>query len=80
MSRYVEDSTRRLAQLTGDKEPDSLPHVNFTGSWGCLGVDLGTNTIHDDATFVVLRRRGHAGRAEEFLMSGRDARAGTARK
>jgi hypothetical protein len=29
-----------------------LPHVNFNGTWDCLGVDLGANTIHDDATLV----------------------------
>src|SRR5690348_3421831 len=52
MPRYVDGSIRRLAQLTGDYDPDSLPHINFTGSWGCLGVDLGANTLHDDATFV----------------------------
>jgi predicted Fe-Mo cluster-binding NifX family protein len=52
MPRYIDGSTQRLAQLTGDYDPDGLPHVNFTTSWGCLGVDLGANTIHDDATFV----------------------------
>ena len=52
MPQYVDGSTQRLAQLTGNYDPDGLPHVNFTGAWGCLGVDLGANTIHDDATFV----------------------------
>src|SRR4051812_1705172 len=52
MPHYLDGSTQRLAQLTGDYDPDQLPHVNFTGNWGCLGVDLGANTIHDDATFV----------------------------
>ena len=52
MPRYVDGSTQRLAQLTGDYDPDGLPHFNFTTNWGCLGVDLGANTIHDDATFV----------------------------
>src|SRR5262245_44798226 len=52
MPHYVPGSTQRLAQLTGDYDPDHLPHFNVTSSYCCLGLDLGANTIHDDATFV----------------------------
>jgi predicted Fe-Mo cluster-binding NifX family protein len=52
MPQYLDGSTQRLAQISGDYDPDGLPHFNITSGWGCLGVDLGANTIHDDATFV----------------------------
>lgn len=50
--QWVPGSTRRLAQLTGDYDPEGRPHVNFTGRYGCVGADLGASTIYDDATFI----------------------------
>jgi Repeat of unknown function (DUF346) len=62
MPTYGWSSTRRLAQLTGDYDPDPgglplgidgvSPHVNFTGPWGVEGVDLGANTEHAGKLFV----------------------------
>lgn len=40
--------TERLAQLSGDYDPENKPHINYTGSWGVRGVDLGANTEHCD--------------------------------
>ena len=45
-------STKRLAQLTGDYDPEGLPHLNFTGSWGVEGTDLGANTDHEGRLFI----------------------------
>ena len=39
-------------ERVGDYGPEGLPHLNNTVSWGCLGVDLGANTIFDDAIFI----------------------------
>ncbi len=50
--RGPEVVTRRLAQLTGDYDPEGLPHVNFTGAWGVEGADLGANTDHDGRLFI----------------------------
>jgi len=49
MATFQWVSTRRLAQLTGDYDPEQLPHFNWTGAWGVEGVDLGANTDHEGA-------------------------------
>src|SRR5262245_7750988 len=38
----------RLAQLTGDYDPEDKAHINYTGAWGVPGVDLGATTEHCD--------------------------------
>jgi hypothetical protein len=38
--------TDRVAQLTGDVDPEGLPVPNRTSRWGVRGVDLGANTEH----------------------------------
>ena len=53
MPKYINGSTKRLTQLTGDFDPEKgVPHYNYTLKWGCRGTDLGANTFHDDATFI----------------------------
>lgn len=52
MIKYQHLVTNRLEQLTGDEDPEGKLHVNKTSEFGCLGTDLGANTIHDDATFI----------------------------
>src|SRR5947207_15558545 len=44
--------TTRVAQLTGDLDPEGHPIQNPTSSWGVAGVDLGANTEHDGSLFV----------------------------
>jgi hypothetical protein len=48
----VQGSTRRLAQLTGDYDPEGLPHLNATGAWGIDGADLGANTEHEGRLYI----------------------------
>ena len=50
--RHVPGSTRRLAQLTGDYDPEGLPHHNLTTPWGVEGADLGANTEHEGRLFI----------------------------
>ena len=52
MIKYQHLVTNRLEQLTGDEDPEGKLHVNKTSEFGCLGTDLGANTILDDATFI----------------------------
>ncbi len=52
MEKYTHKHTSRLSQLTGDYDPQGLPHMNFTKVWKCIGVDLGANTEFDNATFI----------------------------
>lgn len=52
MPHWVEGSTERLAQISGDYDPENLTHFNFTGAWGVDGVDLGANTEHDGRTYI----------------------------
>jgi hypothetical protein len=40
--------TERIAQLTGNFDPEGKPHINDTVPWGVGGVDLGANTEHCD--------------------------------
>jgi hypothetical protein len=49
--------TERLGQLTGNKDPQNLPHINNTdaGEWdgaGVQGVDLGANTEHNSRLYI----------------------------
>jgi hypothetical protein len=58
--------TTRVAQLTGDLDPEGHPIQNPTSNWGVAGVDLGANTEHDGSLFfffgdVVVRTEGPAG-------------------
>jgi hypothetical protein len=52
MPQWIEGSTKRIAQMTGDYDPEGLPHFNTTGGWAVHGVDLGANTEHDGRTFI----------------------------
>lgn len=52
MIKCINVCTQRLAQLTGDYDPQNLSHINFTTPWKCIGVDLGANTEHDGLTFI----------------------------
>jgi hypothetical protein len=52
MPRWLPGSTRRIAQLTGDYDPEFLTHFTSTGAWGVDGTDLGANTEHDGRTYV----------------------------
>jgi hypothetical protein len=50
-AEYLPGSTKRIAQVTGDYDPQGLAHVNNTVPWGVNGVDLGANTEHDGKLF-----------------------------
>jgi hypothetical protein len=52
MPHWVVGSTERIAQMSGDYDPENLTHFNFTGAWGVDGVDLGANTKHDGRTVI----------------------------
>lgn len=52
MPQYVNISTKRIVQLTGDYDPEGLAHFNTTGAWGVEGVDLGANTEHEGRLFI----------------------------
>ncbi len=52
MPHWVPGSTRRLAQLTGDYDPEFLTHFATTSQCGVAGVDLGANTEHDGRTLI----------------------------
>ncbi|WP_394836069.1 hypothetical protein LVJ94_04075 [Pendulispora rubella] len=45
-------STERLAQLTGNYDPEGKPHFGNTVPWGVEGVDLGANTEYDGRTII----------------------------
>jgi hypothetical protein len=45
-------NTTRLAQMTGDSDPDGLVHYFPTGEAGVPGVDLGSSARYGDRTFV----------------------------
>jgi hypothetical protein len=63
--------TTRVAQLTGDLDPEDRPIQNPTSSWGMAGVDLGANTEHDGSLFFFFRRR-----SGERLRSSAECRSG----
>jgi hypothetical protein len=44
--------TKRIVQLTGDYDPENLPHFNNTLQWGVEGTDLGANTEHEGKLFI----------------------------
>jgi hypothetical protein len=52
MPHWVPGSTQRIAQLTGDYDPEFRTHFATTSRWGVAGVDLGANTEHDGRTFI----------------------------
>ncbi len=50
---WVPGSTWRIAQLTGDYDPEGLRHYTNTLEWGIVGVDGGgANTEFDGRTFI----------------------------
>lgn len=52
MPSWVPGSTVRIAQMTGNYDPDGLPHFKDTVDWGIDGTDLGANTVHRGTTFI----------------------------
>jgi hypothetical protein len=50
MSSWI--STTRIAQMSGDYDPENLPHFNYTAAWGVDGVDLGASTEHNGQTYI----------------------------
>lgn len=52
MPHWLAGSTERIAQMSGDYDPEKLVHINFTGAWGVDGVDLGANTEHNGLTLI----------------------------
>ncbi len=64
MPNYIDGSTRRIAQMTGDADPEGLVHYNYTGQWGVQGVDLGASTVHGDRTYIFF---GDVPRGAEML-------------
>lgn len=51
--RYEPASTRRVCQLTGDYDPEGLPHINDTAEWGVVGTDLGIPVEHQGRLYVL---------------------------
>jgi hypothetical protein len=45
-------ATKRIAQITGERDPEGFPHVNFTERWGVQGADLGANTTFNGRLFI----------------------------
>jgi hypothetical protein len=45
-------STTRLAQVSGDFDPDGLPHFEDSGAIGIDGIDLGASVVHGETTYV----------------------------
>ena len=52
MPHWIPGSTQRIAQLTGDYDPEFHTHFVETSAWGVSGTDLGANTEHDGRTFI----------------------------
>src|ERR687885_1188169 len=50
--RYVPTSTQRICQMTGDYDPQGLPHINYTGQWGIEGTDLGISVEYQGKLFI----------------------------
>src|SRR5712691_6186210 len=44
--------TKRIAQLTGDRDPQDWPMMNVTGAWDVMGVDEGPTTEHDGRLYI----------------------------
>ncbi|MFG3223941.1 hypothetical protein ACGF07_04035 [Kitasatospora sp. NPDC048194] len=44
--------TKRLAQLTGDRDPQDWPMMNLTSGWNVVGVDEGPTTEHEGRLYV----------------------------
>ncbi len=51
--RYVPTSTQRICQMTGDYDPQGLPHINHTGQWGIEGTDFGVTVEHQGKLFIL---------------------------
>jgi hypothetical protein len=51
--RFVPSSTQRLCQMTGDYDPDGLPHINYTGQWGIGGTDFGVTVEYQEKLFIL---------------------------
>jgi hypothetical protein len=50
---YVTASTQRVCQMTGDSDPEGLPHINHTGRWGIEGTDMGVPVEHQGKLFIL---------------------------
>jgi hypothetical protein len=50
---YVPASTQRICQMTGDFDPEGLPHINFTGQWGIEGTDMGIPVEHQGKLYIL---------------------------
>jgi Domain of unknown function (DUF4185) len=50
--QYVPASTQRICQITGDYDPEGLPHINYTGQWSIDGTDLGISVEHQGNLFI----------------------------
>ena len=50
---YVPTSTQRICQLTGNFDPEGLPHINYTGQWGIEGTDFGVTVEHQEKLFIL---------------------------
>jgi hypothetical protein len=44
--------TKRVAQLTGDRDPQDWPMMNVTGGWNVVGVDEGPTAEHNGKLFI----------------------------
>src|SRR5262249_47682202 len=44
--------TRRICQLTGDRDPQDWPMMNLTAAWNVIGVDEGPTTEHDGRLYI----------------------------
>ena len=51
--QYVPTSTQRICQMTGDYDPEGLPHINDTGQWGIEGTDFGVTAEHQGKLFIL---------------------------
>src|SRR3982750_1285003 len=52
MPQWLPGSTKRIAQMSGDYDPEFLTHFNDTVPWAVDGLDLGANTEHEGRTFI----------------------------
>ena len=50
---FVPASTQRMCQLTGNFDPERLPHINCTGQWGIEGTDMGVPVEHQGKLYIL---------------------------
>lgn len=61
--KWMPGSTKRICQMTGNYDPEYLPHYSYTDEWGVMGVDGAANTEFDGRTFIFF---GDAAQAENI--------------